>query len=333
LPEDPRAGELDKMTPEVRREAERLLDDPNLPRRISEDVKRVGVVGEEKLALTLYLLGVSAQLAKPLSAILRGPTTSGKSFLLDRVSTLFPAEVALHATTLTANALYYFEPGALRHRFVVGGERKRLEDDDTAEATRALREMIEAGRLTKAVPMKNGAGEIVTRLIEQEGPIAYVESTTAGRIFDEDANRCLLLQTDERQEQTQRILRSTAAAAAGAAGLADVERVRLTHHAVQRMIPRNEILVPYAPAVAELFPTDRVDARRNFRHLVRLVEASALLHFRQRRRDPAGRVIATPADYALAAALADAPLGAAAGGASDGARRFLGRLTGWFPNK
>jgi hypothetical protein len=38
--------------------------------------------------------------------------------------------------------------------------------------------------------------QLVTRLIEQDGPIAYVESTTVARIDDEDANRCWLLASD-----------------------------------------------------------------------------------------------------------------------------------------
>ena len=63
--------------------------------------------------------------------------------------------------------------------------------------------MIEAGRLTKAVPMKDAAGVMTTKVIEQEGPIAFVETTTLNTIFDEDANRCLLLSIDEREEQTR----------------------------------------------------------------------------------------------------------------------------------
>jgi hypothetical protein len=37
----------------------------------------------------------------------------------------------------------------LQHRFIVAGERSRLQNDETAEATRALRELLSAGRLVK----------------------------------------------------------------------------------------------------------------------------------------------------------------------------------------
>ena len=65
--------------------------------------------------------------------------------------------------------------------------------------------MLSAGKLSKAVVMKVD-GNMQTVVIEQDGPIAYVESTTSTEIFDEDANRAILVTSDERREQTRRIL-------------------------------------------------------------------------------------------------------------------------------
>ena len=50
--------------------------------------------------------------------------------------------------------------------------------------------MVSAGRLSKLVPLK-GENGMETVLIEQEGPISFVESTTLGEIFAEDDNRML----------------------------------------------------------------------------------------------------------------------------------------------
>jgi hypothetical protein len=208
---------------------------------------------------------------------------------------------------------------------VIAGERSRVEDDDTAEATRALREMIETGRLTKAVPMKEPDGRMVTRIIEQDGPIANAETTTRSNVFAEDANRCLLLDTDEGEEQTRRILGATAEAAAGA-NRTDAAHVCAVHYALQRMLPRVDVVVPFAAAIAEHYPAARLEGRRDFRHLLQLVKASALLHFRQRERDAAGRVVASLFDYLIAERLARAPLGAAASGVTAAALEFLKTL-------
>ena len=60
------------------------------------------------------------------------------------------------ADQMTPQALFHMEPGSLKNRFVAAGERSRKENDDTAEATRALREMISSGRLFKLMPTKEG---------------------------------------------------------------------------------------------------------------------------------------------------------------------------------
>jgi hypothetical protein len=246
-------------------------------------------------------------LGNPLAAIVRGSSSSGKSYTLERVASLFPPEAIIHAQQMTPQALFHMPPDSLCHRWIVGGERSRKEDDDTAEATRALREMLSSGRLTKMMPAKNGQ-TIETQLIEQDGPIAYCETTTLGDIFDEDANRCLLLQTDESEAQTRRITR--AIAERHTMPKADSDRIRQVHHAMQRLLPKGaSVVIPFASKLQEQFPHDRVEVRRAFPQLLRMIEASALLHFRQRKTNADGRIIATPTDYQLAYGLLRRPFG------------------------
>src|SRR5262249_43227372 len=150
-------------------------------------------------------------LDRPLASILQGPSSSGKSYVIEKTASLFPSEAVIHATQMTPQALFHMAPGRLSHRFIVGGERSRIQDDEHAEGTRALREMLSAGKLSKLMPIKVEGGRIETVQIEQDGPIAHVESTTRRKVDDEDENRCLMLHTDERPEQTRRILRQLAA--------------------------------------------------------------------------------------------------------------------------
>ncbi|QJW95618.1 hypothetical protein [Frigoriglobus tundricola] len=316
---DPRDAALDRMPKDICILAEGYLENPMMIERISADIQDAGVVGERELALALYLVGSSAQLPEPLAAVVRGPSSSGKSFLVETVASFFPPEVTLKATDLSPNALYYFPPGELRHRWVVAGERSRMENDERAEATRALREMISAGRLSKAVAVKE-ADTIVSRLIVQEGPIAFVETTTLEDIFAEDANRCLIFNTDERDEQTRRILSATASRAAGKVQNQPA-RCRAIHYAIQRMLPRTNVVIPFAPDLAALLPASRVEERRDLSKVLRFIRASALLHHRRREEDIDGHVVATLADYQLALRLAACGLDAARSGLSDPARR------------
>jgi len=318
---------LEQTDPEVRKEAERLLEDPALIDRIGADIEAVGVAGEDDLRLFLYLIGTSRLLPRPLAAIVQGQSSSGKSYTVDKVAGLFPPESVVLATQMTPQALFHMPNGSLSHRWVVAGERSRIENDDTAEATRALREMLSGGRLSKLMPTKV-AGEIVTVRLEQEGPIAYVESTTLSRVFEEDANRCIMLSTDERRVQTKTIMRRLALVASGKVQT-EGPRIVARHHAIQRLLERRIVVVPFAERLAEVLEVfaDRVECRRAYPTLLSVVQASALLHQRQRKTDQDGRLIAEPADYGIAARLLSGPLARTIGESlSDPARRFLDRV-------
>lgn len=196
---------------------------------------------------------------------------------------------------------------------------------------RALREMISSGRLTKLIPMKDElTGAMETREISQAGPIAYTESTTQTKVFDEDANRCVMLQTDERHEQTVRIMLKRAERFQGMRKAGDVERTRIRHHALQRLLERRPVIIPVAVRVALQFPGNRMEMRRAFGHLMSMVQASALLHQFQRTHDDQGRILATRDDYELARRLLRRPLAHLLGSRiSASARRFLVRLMTW----
>ncbi|MBK8267554.1 MAG: hypothetical protein IPK83_04310 [Planctomycetes bacterium] len=303
-------------TPEaVKRDADRMLRDPKLINTILKDVATCGVVGEEELSASLYIVGTSRMLTKPNSAITHGLSSTGKSYVEEQVSVLFPPEVVLKATDITANALYYLKPGSLIHAFVVNGERSRKQDDDRAEATRALREMLSAGELRKVVTDKSN-GKLTTTMIWQPEPIAYVESTTLTNVFDEDQNRCLILATDESSEQTLAII--TAAAKRAVTGVAkEVAEVVAIHHAAQRMLRRVNVRIPFAEELARHTPPTKPQARRAFEQALAMIRAVALLYQRQRSENTlmhGDTIDATINDYVIARRLLVGPLGRSLGG-------------------
>jgi hypothetical protein len=333
LADDPPPPTPEKLlfeTPDrVKAEARQMLEDPNLAKRIIDDVQSLGVAGERELILSIYHIGTSRLLPRPLAGMVQSQSSSGKSHVIEKTSLCFPPESLIHATAMTPQSLYHMPPESLVHRFVVAGERSRLENDDTAEASRALREMLSAGRLSKLMPVKEG-GEIVTKMITQAGPVSYVESTTLVRVFDEDVNRMIVLQTDERPTQTRNILATLAAQFAGSGPRIDPEATIARHHALQRMLQQRPVVVPFAGKLADGFSAQRVEARRAFPHLLSMIQASALLHQFQRKVDGDGRIIATADDYAIARHLMAVPLARSLGGRiSDAAIRFHERLTEW----
>ena len=332
-PQDADPKELLQRMPEaIRAQARAMLKSPDLAKQILDDIATLGIAGEKELSMTVYLIGTSRLLSKPLAAIVQGPSSSGKSFVVETVGRLFPPEAVILATQITPQALYHLPPGRLKHRFIITGERHRAENDETADATRALREMLSSGKLTKLISTKTEAGRVETEEIIQEGPIAYIETTTLSKIFDEDANRCLLLNTDERPEQTKKILAEISRRAkTGKSNAPDEDAIIQKHHALQRMLDQWPVVIPYADRLADMIPADRVEVRRAFPQLLSMIKASALLHQRQRKLDPDFALVANEDDYKLARLLLGQPLGKSIGRrVSDPARRFYDRLRKWF---
>lgn len=323
----PTADELlDEMPLSAKQEASEMLESPDLMDIIVRDVQALGVAGEERLIRCVYLIGVSRLLDKPLSCIIQGPTCTGKSYVGDMVAKLFPPETIIYATQMTPQALFHMKPGSLRNKFILAGERSRKENDDTAEATRALREMIGSHKLCKLMPAKMN-GSIETIEIEQQGPIAYLESTTLTHIFDEDRNRCLQLSTDESSEQTARIVNAYAKRHGGNGSLTDTDAILLRHHALQRMLKPFPVSVPYAENLGDAFGSARVELRRAFPLLLSAIMTVTLLHQKQREQDSNCRLIASPEDYAIACNLfGDAVERSLGFILSPGARHFRERL-------
>src|SRR5262249_22650719 len=77
-------------------------------------------------------------------------------------------------------------------------------------------------------------------------------------------------------------------------------RIVQRHHAIQRMLRRHDVTIPFAERLAELIEEERVEARRAFPHLLSMIQASTLLHQLRRSADTQGRLIATRHDYQLA---------------------------------
>ena len=70
---------------------------------------------------------------------------------------------------------------------------------------------------------------------------------------------------------------------------------------MQRELRRQSagVIVPFAPALAELFPSDQPCRRRDITKVFGLVKACALLHHCQRESDAEGRIVAALEDYRI----------------------------------
>jgi hypothetical protein len=319
-PDGSRIAGLSKAVVDLLREAGpewRMARRPGLVEQIKADCRAIGIVGEERVAMMVYVVGTSRLLERPLAAIVQGRSSSGKSYLVNRVAQLFPAEQVLHAMRITPQALSYYKK--LDHLFVVAGERSKVQDDSAADATAMLRQAISEHRISKLVTVKE-EGKWTAKHIDLPATIAYVETTTSGAedIFPEDLNRALLLKTDDSEAQTRAILqqktaRYDATEEGDETAAAKVQSIIEKHQAFQSILKKLPVVIPFAAKLAATIPAQRVEARRVADQIFIVIEAVTLLHQHQRERNAAGHVKATLDDYRVARDLLLAPLGESLG--------------------
>jgi len=280
--EEPAAEALEPG-PERRAAAEELLRGPDVLDRAAAAMEALGHVGEGAVKRLAYLAATSRLMAHPLSVLLLAPSGTGKSDLLDTVAALMPPEQVAPLVRLTANSLYYMGPDALRHKLVVVDEY-----EGAGEADHPLRVLQSKGELRLSATVTGRAQEFVAR-----GPVAVVSGTTAATLDVQNTSRCLVLALDDSPEQTARVQAAQARVWSGQA----VHPPDLQVWAdAQRILEPAEVAIPFAERLA--FPARTTADRRAPGQLLGLVAAHALLHQLDRERDPQGRVVATPADYA-----------------------------------
>lgn len=264
-----------------------LAEAPDILARFAEELVRLGVAGEETNAKLLYLAVTSRLLEKPVSVAVKGPSSSGKSYLVEEVLRSFPSEAFYTLTALSERSLAYDEE-PLEHRALVIYEASGMEGD---MQTYLIRSLLSEGRLRYLTTQKTAEG-IKPLLIEREGPTALVVTTTAVKLHPENETRLISLTVTDTQQQTADILTALAEET--------VEEVNLEPwQALQVWLQGAEhrVTVPFAKTLAGMVPPVAVRLRRDFGAVLNLIRAHAVLHQTSRSRDADGRIVVGFEDY------------------------------------
>ncbi len=317
------------MGAEDRAEALKLGRARDLAGEITRDLARLGIVGEERNALVLYLAMTSRKLDDPLAVQTLSSSGSGKSHLQDAVLSLCPEEDLIKLTSLSDQALFYKGEDSLRHKALA------LEEVAGAEGARyAIRNLISAKKLTIETTVKNPAtGRMETQVNTVHGPTAVFETTTQPDTDPETKSRYLLLSIDESPEQTRAIAEAQRHRHTLAAMVARKEReaVRRRHNALQRLLRPLVVVNPYEPLLG--YGDERLTTRRDQPKYLNLILAVAFLHQLQRpvKNHPVlgDYIEATLDDIAIANDLAADLFGASLDDLSPPGRQLAELMTGY----
>jgi hypothetical protein len=230
----------------------------------------------------------------PLHVMFLGSSGSGKTYLQERVSALIPAEDKIMMTTISEQGIYYFGQYELRHKLWI------LEDLDGAEGSLyPLREMMSKQSITKTVPekdTKNGSFKTTQKTVE--GPVCTSGCTTKEKIYEDNANRCILLYIDHSKEQDIRIIQYQQKQSAGKIDKAGEAKAILVMQNAQRLLRHVEVINPFAGLIN--LPQEVFKPRRTMQILLSFIETITFYEQYNRKTNESGAVISTVEDIELA---------------------------------
>ena len=253
----------------------KYLKAPKLLKRTNEDIGKSGMIGEEVNRLLMYLVFTSRLRENPLNIICLGASGTGKTHLQEKVAELIPENDIIDATALSDNALYYFDRKALKHKLIV------IEDMDGAEnVLYQLRELMSKKKLSKQVVIKDSKGNMRTIQTQTEGPICVTGTTTQERIYEDNANRSLLLYLDGSKKHQEKIMDYQRSLSAGKINSVLEKETKELFKDMQSLLLPVAVRNPYAEQLK--IPQEVFKPLRSNAHYLQFIECITFYHQYQR---------------------------------------------------
>jgi len=264
-----------ELSEEQRKKAVAYLKSPDLLVRTNFDIGRTGVVGEETNRLLMYLVFTSRFREQPLHIISLGSSGTGKTYLQEKVSELIPESDKLEITILSENAFYYFGQKELKHKLVL------IEDLDGAmEVLYPLRELQTKRKISKTIPVKDSKGNLKTVTLHVEGPISLAGTTTKERLYEDNANRSLLIYLDNTPAHREAVMDYQRRVSAGKVDTRKEVYLKEFFKDMQSILKPVKVRNPYAEYLK--LPDSVFKPLRTHAHYLQFIELVTFYHQYQR---------------------------------------------------
>lgn len=267
-----------ELSEDEKQEAIEYLKSPDLFENISRDIAMAGeVIGEETNKMMLYLAATSRKFREPISLVIFGKSSSGKSHLANAIEKFMPEEETVVLSSMTAKALEYMRD-QLKHKLLLIQEWEGL-----SEALPIIRTLQSEGKLARLHTAIDPIQKIrVARVDSQDCPCSVIVTTTKEGIHDENSTRIFELYADESVEQTKKVVRHTLMKADKRNRISEEEKERIfqLHQNVQRVLEPVYVNIPFADHF--LFPHKTSRHRRDSKRFIELIRTVAFLRQKQK---------------------------------------------------
>jgi hypothetical protein len=178
-----------------------LVSQPDILDVFGRTIAGLGIAAEERTVKLLYLVLTSRNLKRPVPVIMKGVSSSGKTYLAQQVCRFFPESAVYTLSAMSEHALIHNKE-SFKHRFIIIDAIQGMEGRFVDYIIRSL---VSEGhiRYSTLVETKNSGWEEKT--FEKEGPTGLIIGTTRVSLHPENETRMFSIQTDDSPEQTKRI--------------------------------------------------------------------------------------------------------------------------------
>ena len=253
-----------------------FLKSPVLIDQTITDINNLGYAGEDNNKLLVYVIGISRFLPKPLSLFALSSPGSGKSYLVDTVLKLSPAERLKYNSSLSDQAFHYMPESDFDGNIFVMGESLH---NPIIEGY--IRQMQTENMLSRGVVKKDETtGEMKTVNITHKVRLVFMTTSTHLDPDIENISRCILLKIDESVDQTDKVHKRQRYKKTHEGILADrhlIPKIIKKHILAQRLLKPVMIYNPFAEYID--FPKHKSLLRRSQEHF--LITIESICYWRQ----------------------------------------------------
>jgi hypothetical protein len=286
-----------QLNQELREKALRLLGSEDLLCRFLDVTERSGLVGEERNAMAVMVTGVSRLLDLPLNLLVKGSSSSGKNYTVDRSLRTLPGDAVRTLTSSSEHAWNYAE-NYFQHSVVYVKERNAA-----SGAVYPARLLISEGKLERIVSVRQGNRWVQQKFVAK-GPIACISTTTKNQLEIDEETRHISIWTDESPQQTRRIVSASASGLALVAE-SELDLWRTAHRLIEERSKATIVLPAWFDQLASKVYVGDLRVRRYFRAFRTICETIALVRSflpeRDLRLQKTGKIDVDFTDYAITA--------------------------------
>lgn len=276
---------------EFLREAFRELDVTDGVGAIVDAVHKTGVVGEDVNIRVAALCAISIISDDPVNLVLKGASSSGKSFVLSSVLNFIPDDYKTFRSSFSPLALVYSEED-FRHKILFLGEYDGISTEPLARTI--VRQILTEKRI-KHETVINGKSEMLSK----EGPIGFWTTTVDAVVEGQLETRLVSSEIDSSAEQTARVIRQKTNRSQKGAEAYYVDYG--PHHAKFEYIATENprIRIPWLDKLEELIPELKNEERmrRDWDKAINLIEADVRINHTRLARDSDGFYLADVRTY------------------------------------